>query len=134
MRVLVDTSALIALFVARDQYSGQARSIARKRPGNRTYVGTTAILTELHSHLLYIRDGEIARGAISSLLNDSLHSWVSVTDSLISGSISNWLIPFSDQGFSLTDALSFEVMRQQKLTHAFAFNTHFEIAGYQLLR
>ena len=31
------------------------------------------------------------------------------------------------------DAVSFEVMRRNRLTHAFAFDRHFEIAGFELL-
>ena len=40
---------------------------------------------------------------------------------------------FSDQAFSLVDAVSFEVMRRNKVTHAFAFDRHFAIAGFELL-
>ena len=35
--------------------------------------------------------------------------------------------------FSLIDAVSLEVMRRSKLTHAFAFDRHFTIAGFALL-
>ena len=38
-----------------------------------------------------------------------------------------------DQAFSLIDAVSFEVMRRHKLTHAFAFDRHFAIAGFASL-
>jgi predicted nucleic acid-binding protein len=39
---------------------------------------------------------------------------------------------FADQNFSLVDAVSFEIMRQERLTQAFAFDVHFEVAGYKL--
>jgi predicted nucleic acid-binding protein len=33
----------------------------------------------------------------------------------------------------LIDAVSFELMRRNKVTHAFAFDQHFAIAGFKLL-
>jgi predicted nucleic acid-binding protein len=35
---------------------------------------------------------------------------------------------------SLVDAVSFVVMRQRRLEHAFAFDPHFEDEGFSLLR
>lgn len=46
----------------------------------------------------------------------------------------NWLERYADQRFSLTDAVSFELMKREKLTHAFAFDPHFVTAGFALLR
>jgi predicted nucleic acid-binding protein len=43
------------------------------------------------------------------------------------------LARFSDQDFSLIDLVSFEVMRRSRVTHAFAFDRHFAIAGFELL-
>lgn len=47
--------------------------------------------------------------------------------------VARWLVRFPDQRFSLTDAVSFEVMRRERVTHAFAFDKHFETAGFKLL-
>ncbi len=48
--------------------------------------------------------------------------------------MSAWLVRFQDQPFSLVDAVSFEVMRAEGVRSAFAFDRHFEIAGFELLR
>ena len=40
---------------------------------------------------------------------------------------------FSDQDFSLTDAVSFALMRQRDINEAFAFDQHFAIAGFRLV-
>ena len=48
--------------------------------------------------------------------------------------MSAWLVRFQDQPFSLVDAVSFEVMRAEGVRSAFAFDPHFEIAGFELLR
>jgi predicted nucleic acid-binding protein len=40
---------------------------------------------------------------------------------------------FGDQRFSLTNAVSFEVMRRLRLSRAFAFDHHFVVAGFEPL-
>jgi uncharacterized protein len=41
-----------------------------------------------------------------------------------------WLARFSDQRFSLPDAVSFELMSREALRQASAFDRHFETAGF----
>lgn len=135
MRVFVDTGALLALHLARDQYHRRAVALARREhaSGSR-YVGTTLVLTEFHTHLLYSRGSRDALAAVTKLLDDPAHEWFPVSAKLISDAKTNWLARFADQSLSMVDAVSFEVMTQQKLTHAFAFDQHFETAGFELLR
>lgn len=71
---------------------------------------------------------------MSLLLNDPVHEWMDVTAALERDALTNWLARFPDQRFSLVDAVSFEVMRREGLKHAFAFDRHFEVAGFDLLR
>jgi predicted nucleic acid-binding protein len=40
---------------------------------------------------------------------------------------------YHDQDFTLTDAVSFEVMRRERIRQAFAFDGHFVTAGFELL-
>ena len=135
MRVLVDTGALIAIQRKDDQYHRRAFELAlRHRLSGVTYVGTTLVLGEFHSQLLYRRGPAEARSAIASFLRDPRNEWVGVSADLVEAATLNWLFRFRDQAFSLTDAVSFEVMRREKLTHAFAFDRHFEVAGFKLLR
>ena len=69
------------------------------------------------------------------LLEDPQHEWHGLIDAeLVQEAQSDWLHRFADQGFSLTDAVSFEIMARERLTHPFAFDRHFEIAGYDVLR
>jgi hypothetical protein len=44
-----------------------------------------------------------------------------------------WLDRHRDQDVTLTDAVSFEVMRRQRIRQAFAFDTHFLTAGFEFL-
>jgi uncharacterized protein len=135
MRVLVDTSALLALSHVRDQHHRRAAAIARahEKSGGR-YVGSTLVLGEFHTHLLYLRGPAAARDALSSLLDDRAHHWFTVSAELVAEAKTAWLGRFGDQTFSLADAVSFALMTREKLTHAFAFDQHFETAGFELLR
>ncbi len=47
--------------------------------------------------------------------------------------IERWLRRFGDQEFSLTDAVSFEVMRRRRLRRALALDRHFLVAGFEIL-
>ena len=134
MRVLADTSALLALSLRRDQHHSRAVRVAERHlGGGGRYVGTTLILSELYSHLLYVRGPAGARDALAHLLDDPMHEWVDVTTALVSEARSRWLVRFAEQELSLVDAVSFEVMRRERLTHAFAFDHHFKVAGFELL-
>ena len=106
---------------------------ARHLAAGGRYLGTTMILAELHGHLLHLRGPSEARIAIDRLLIDPAHDWVAVDHELVATAIASWLHKFADQRFTLTDAVSFEVMRRQRVTQAFAFDHHFEVAGYELM-
>jgi hypothetical protein len=135
VRALVDTSALLALSRKRDQNHKRAKGIARShlKSGGR-FLGTTLVLGELHAHLLHLRGAGDAREAIASLLDDPVHEWVEVGPGLLRTALTDWLARFADQEFTLVDAVSFELMRGMGLTTAFAFDRHFEVAGFTLLR
>ena len=134
MRALVDTAALLALSRRKDQHHGRAVDIAERHIGaGGQFVGTTLILAEFHAHLLYLRGAAEARVAVSALLDDRVHDWLAVSSDLQREAVVRWLARYPDQEFSLIDAVSFEVMRRRKVTHAFAFDRHFEVAGFELL-
>jgi predicted nucleic acid-binding protein len=133
-RVAVDTGALLALAAPRDQYHDRARTIADRlaKAGTR-FVGHTLVLGELHGHLIRHLDAEVSRRLVSGVLRDPLFEWTAVTPELVSAAMSGWVERFKDQRFSLTDAITFEVMRTERLTHAFAFDRDFTTAGYALV-
>lgn len=94
----------------------RARKIATTLDGRVIVVSSVAVLCEYHRLRLY-RDGiERARGTASALLADPMHRWLPVTQDLITAAIQNWIARFPDQQFSLTDAVSFEIMKREKLT------------------
>ena len=91
------------------------------------------VLAEFHGHVLHRRGPAPARAVVSALLEDPLYQWRDVPVALVRAAIAGWLERFRDQHFSLTDAVSFELMRQDRLAAAFAFDTDFVTAGFELL-
>ncbi|MDP3909214.1 MAG: PIN domain-containing protein [Gemmatimonadales bacterium] len=118
----------------RDQNHAAAVAIGRRflaRQGR--WVGTTLVLGELHTLLRRARGGELARRHVAQLLDDPAYRWLDTSTALIRDALERWLARFADQRFSLTDAVSFEVMRQEGLRAAFAFDQDFITAGFELL-
>jgi uncharacterized protein len=133
-RAAVDTGALLALASSRDQHHGRARNTAERfrREGGRL-VGSALVLGELHGHLLRRTDGRTARRILAALIADPAYDWRDASVALVSDAITAWLDRYPDQRFSLTDAVTFELMRRERLTHAFAFDSDFLTAGFELL-
>lgn len=133
-RVAIDTGALLALASPRDQYHVRAVAIARRfvALGGR-WVGSVLVLAELHGHMLQRRGPTVARHILTTLRHDPAYEWREVTVDLIDVANSAWLERFGDQQFSLTDAVTFALMKRERIKTAFAFDQDFVTAGYRLL-
>ncbi len=133
-RALVDTGALLALASPRDQHHAEAVAIGRRfLAGGGRWFGTTLVLGETHGHLLQRRGPEVARTVIAALLDDPAYEWVEVSPAVIRQAVADWLLRYLDQRFSLTDAVSFTVMKRARLSLAFAFDADFVTAGFEWL-
>lgn len=134
MRAAIDTGALLALASSRDQYHHRAVATERSyRAAGGRWVGSMLVLGELHGHLLRRLSPAVARRTISVLLKDPAFEWHDASVELVSGALDRWLTRFADQAFSLTDGVTFELMRTEKISAAFAYDQHFVTAGYTLL-
>lgn len=132
--VFIDTSALLALAGMRDQYHEAAVALARRHLGTGgAWVSTSLVMAELHALLLRRAGADRARRVVTALLDDPVYEWIGPSADLVRAAASAWLERYTDQRFTLTDAVSFEVMRQKKVTLAFAFDIHFVTAGYTLV-
>jgi predicted nucleic acid-binding protein len=133
--VLIDTSALLALANPRDQYHTEAARIAKRHlSAGGQFLGTVMVLGEFHAHLLYLTGPVRARTVVSSLIDDTMYSWIDVSAELVAAAVSAWLERFRDRRFSLIDAVSFQIMRRDRIQTAFAFDRHFRTAGFGLLK
>lgn len=134
-RAAIDTSALLALASSRDQYHARAVAIERAfRGAGGRWVSTTLVLAELHGHLIRRVDPPAARRVLDALLTDPAFEWCDSTTDLTRRAVDRWIAGYADQRFSLTDAVTFELMREERITWAFAFDRDFVTAGYELLK
>lgn len=132
-RVAIDTGALLALASPRDQYHVRAVATSREflARGGR-WTGSVLVLAELHGHLLRWREPLVAHRIVDAVRRDTAYEWHAVDDALIDGATTNWLFRFPDQRFSLSDAVTCELMTRQKITSVFAFDQDFVTAGFEL--
>ncbi|MEM8557012.1 MAG: PIN domain-containing protein [Bacteroidota bacterium] len=128
--LFVDTGYAIALINRRDQHHAAAQRLA-ERFAARSLVTTDAVLLELGSALAYG-----FRAASVELIGHFIEApdveVVSLTDTLRSASLA-FYAAHEDKPWSLTDCISFVVMRQRGLIEALAFDRHFEQAGFRAL-
>jgi uncharacterized protein len=130
--VLADTGAWLAAFHARDQYhEAAAAELRRLRKAGVRLVVTDLIVAELHLHLLYALGPERAADHVEILLQDSSIEEVFTDARLQRSALGDWMQRFRDQAFTLTDAVSFAVMRGRGIGTAFTFDQHFAIAGFR---
>ena len=133
-RAAIDTSALLALASSRDQYHKRAVEADRRfRASGGRWIGHTLVLTELHGHLLRRLDPQSARRVLDAILDDPLFEWHDASVDMLRDAVARWINRHADQRFSLTDAVSFELMRREKVTRAFAYDRDFTTAGFELI-
>lgn len=130
----LDTSAWYAMLRPQEEHHSAVQSCyeSELQAGSR-FVTTNLILAEMHALMTRHRSPTDGLRFLDTMRRDPTHSVVYSTADLEREATDRWLRPFGDQQFSLADAVSFEVMRQERLTVAFALDRHFRTAGYELI-
>jgi predicted nucleic acid-binding protein len=132
--VFVDTSGWLAAINTRDSHYHDVVETYDDLVAKRTsFVTSNLVVAEMH--LLIVRDRGAAAGCalLDAIYTDPLYRVAGVDRDLEAEATERWLRRFTDQRFSLADAVSFEIMRREHIGEALALNHHFEIAGYRLL-
>ncbi|MSR05742.1 MAG: hypothetical protein EXR93_01530 [Gemmatimonadetes bacterium] len=84
--------------------------------------------------MLIRRRGRTAALAfLDTVYAERMHDIRFVDREMESAAVDRWIRPFRNQGFSLADAVSFEIMRREGIRTAFALDRHFAAAGFDLL-
>ena len=130
-RVFVDTSAIVALLVAGDEaHPAARRAFERLQATDAALVTTSYVLIETYA-LLGRRIGMQAVADFRERFAPLLEIvWV---DAAIHENALDALLADGRSDLSLVDAASFLVARQQQVDAVFAFDGHFEAAGFALV-
>ena len=130
----LDTSGWYAVLRQQEERHSAAQTCYERelQTGTR-FVTTNLVLAEMHALMTRHRSPPEALRFLDAMRRDPIHSVIYADADLEREATDRWLRPFGDQRFSLADAISFEVMRQERLTVAFALDQHFRTAGFELI-
>lgn len=130
--LFLDTSGWLAAHIPTE--AGHAAASARFATlvaGGHTPLTTSLVVAEMHPFV--VRRSGIRSGQrfLESALGGAIHV-VYPDAELIRAAFAGWIARYGDQRFSLCDAVSFEVMRRERITKALAFDRHFAAAGFDI--
>jgi predicted nucleic acid-binding protein len=128
----LDTSGWLAALSPRDQHHATAVAAYDAWLANRErFLTTNLVVAEVHALLVRAGGADAGVRFLDRLRDDPSHEVVWATPDLQQAAVDRWLRPYRQVAFSLTDAVSFEVMRAAGLRRAFAFDRHFDRAGFE---
>jgi predicted nucleic acid-binding protein len=128
--VFADSFFYLALLNPRDAAHSRVREVEAEFRGS--IVTTHWVLVEVADALSRPQDRSKFRHLLSALANDSRVTIVAAEGRLFDLGVLLYNSR-SDKYWSLTDCLSFIVMKQQSLTEAFTADSHFGQAGFVAL-
>lgn len=131
MKLLADSSALLALFLADDRNHRAAARFVRATPRAR-FVLTEMILGEVATRLAARAGGPRAAEVARALLVSERYQ-VLFLDAELLGEAVSLLERFADKRLSLTDCASFALMERLGIAAAFTFDSDFRDCGYAML-
>ncbi|HYA11447.1 MAG TPA: PIN domain-containing protein [Thermodesulfovibrionales bacterium] len=129
--VFVDSSAWVALADKDDNHHRKAVSIYPViLKSQKALVTSNLIIAETHVLILHELGYRAATDFLKSVRNSPRIMTVYSTAE-IEADAEVILIKYADQDFSYTDAVSFAIMKRQKIRKAFCFDRHFLTAGFE---
>ncbi|HLE56438.1 MAG TPA: PIN domain-containing protein [Rhodothermia bacterium] len=132
--LFLDTAGWFAAYSPKEHGHETARSTyAESIRGGELLVTTPLVAAEMHTLILRWRGPRAGQSFLESVFRTGAYLMVPLDDDLIDAAISRWLPRFSDKAVSFADAVSFEVMRRERIARALTFDQHFRDAGFEIL-
>src|SRR5262245_2097770 len=132
--LFLDSSGWFAAISPRETGHDTAReAYANGAARGMQLVTTTFVVAEMHTLILRWRGPGDGERFLSLALESGAHVVVAPDADTVHAALDRWIRRFGDQSVSLCDAVSFEVMRRQRLSRALTFDQHFRLAGFETL-
>jgi predicted nucleic acid-binding protein len=131
VKLLADTSALLALMWRDDQNHAAAATFVQENPQAR-FLLTDLVLSELATRLRAKSSAERAASAVGNLLESRRYELVFVDAEAVRGALA-YMRRFADKRLSFADCASFEVMDRLRLDAAFTFARDFRDCGFRMV-
>lgn len=131
MKLLADTSALLALLFRDDRNHRAAAAFLRSRPEAR-FLMTELVLSEVVTRLRARAGAARAVAAARELTGSGRYDLLFMDVLVLRGALEK-MSRFADKRLSLTDCASFEVMERLGLDAAFTFDRDFRDCGFHML-
>jgi predicted nucleic acid-binding protein len=126
----VDTGAWFAIQAADDAHHEAAREVLPAvLDASRSLVTSNLVVGETYTLLRLTRGYREARRFLDKVSVSGKLERLCITEPLERHAY-EILHRYADHPFSFVDATSFALMRQQRIQHAFAFDSHFRTAGF----
>ena len=130
-RVFVDTGAWFAIQASDDaQHELARRTLPPLVEAAQSLVTSNLVVGEAYTLLRLSKGYREAKRFLDALAQSAKLERVFITESLERQAY-EILHRYADHPFSFVDGTSFALMRQQRIRYAFAFDSHFRIAGFQ---
>ncbi len=130
--IYFDTGAFIALWVAKDGRHDAARVVLQSVRDERIRLFTSNfVLDEAVTHAGRLAGSRFAAERLRNILDSKTLTVLRPDERDERGALALYE-KYADQKVSFTDAVSFALMRRNGIKRAFAFDRHFELAGFEL--
>lgn len=130
--VFVDTSAWYPALVRNHADHGALAAALRERVAQGQRVVTTnLVVAETHALLLHRVGRDPALNFVRTVHEPPILVVESTRD-IEERAVALYLDRYRDQSFSLTDAVSFAVMKERRITDALTLDRHFVAAGFRM--
>ncbi len=132
-QVFLDTSAWLAVLDKDDAHHSRAVEVYRRLLESQTTFVTTILVLAETQVLLRRKGGHEKALQFITTANQSPRIEIVYPNARSEVDAKQILRQFTDQDFSLTDAISFAWMQTAHIKEAFTYDSHFAAAGYTMI-
>jgi predicted nucleic acid-binding protein len=132
--IFLDTAGWLAATNPKDSYyQAMSSDFDERLSAGARFVTSNLVLAELHAVTVRDRGTKAGCALLDAIYSDPAYRVIAVDRDLESRAIDNWLRKYVDTRFSLTDAVSFQIMKDERISKSFSIDHHFEVAGFTLV-